>query len=73
MWEELDLPSRCLEIRSVTAWGFHLASQSNQVNLLLDPDRITFGINVELCSETNRSDGGVGKNPQSKILSGRFG
>ena len=34
---------------------------------------ITFGVDVEPCSETNRPTDGVGRNSQSDILLGRFG
>ena len=55
------------------AWGSHLASRSDRVNLLLGPDDITFGVDVELCSETEWSKGDVGGDSQSDALLGRFG
>ena len=56
-------------------WGSrHLASQSNQVNLLPDLDtRITFGVDVEVCSETKWPNGDVGRNSESDIPWVRFG
>ena len=74
--KDLDLLSPYLEIRSVLAWGSspHLASQSNQVNLLPNHDMITFGVDGdELCSETKWPNDGVGRNSQSDTLLGRFG
>ena len=56
------------------AWGSrHLASQSNQVNLLQILMGITFGVDVEFRSETKRPNDGVGSNSRSEILLGRFG
>ena len=48
-------------------------SRSDQVHLLLDPDGITFGVDVELCSETEWSEGDAGGNPQSDVLLGGDG
>ena len=54
------------------AWGSpHLASQSNQVNLLPDLERITFGVDLELCG--GRPNGDFGRNSRSDSLLGRFG
>lgn len=55
------------------ARGSHLASRSDQVNLRLDPDGITFGVDVELYSETEWSKGDIGGNSQSDVLLGRVG
>ena len=56
------------------AWGScHLASQSNQVNLLQILMRITFGVDVEFRSETKRPNDGVGRNSQGEILLRRSG
>ena len=71
--EGLDPLSPCLEIRSVMAWGSpHLASQSNQVNLLHTLIGITCGVDVELRPDTERPGGDVGSNSKSDILLGRF-
>ena len=34
--------------------------------------RLTFGVNVQLCSEAERTDGDVGGDPQQEVLFERF-
>jgi len=71
---DLCLPP-CREIRSVRvkARGSHLALRSDQINLRLDPDGITFGVDIELYSETEWPEGDVCGNSQSYMLFERFG
>ena len=71
--EALDLHS-CREIRSLKSWGSpRLASQSDQVGLLLNGDILTLGAHVQLCSEAKWPGGDVGGDSQSEVALGRFG
>ena len=48
-------------------------AESSRVNLLLDTDRITFGVGVELYSEAKWPSGDVGRNSRKDMSSARLG
>ena len=74
--EVLDLGRSFPEVRSLKSWGHpHLAPQSNQAGLLQNRDKddpLTLGADVEIRSETDRTNDRVGEDSQRNVFWGRF-